>query len=382
MSSNDPYEVLAIPHNANPAEVAAAYERLRSVYNLERFVDGPPGLLAEAAAKQAELLAAYQTLNLTRMAAETASGDVVGSHVLHVKAGAQQIQDAVQGDDSSTDRPADPAGAATWPPRLADPRDQFLKAPGPQLELDFRPLPPARRAERPPRGQLRVAEANGETGAEQRTPLAIGMKTPPWLALLVLAGLTLLLFAAVSLPGVRTSTRSEALATPAIADVRLPFTPTQIEEKRRAATSQPSPESWAAVGDALFDNLETMREAAPLSSQYLNAASQWNDAAEAYRRSLAMHDDPIVRSDLALALVYGGDATNDGAKVAQGRLEAEQAKRQAPDQARVSVQYGLMLVALNPPRIEEAVATWRQVVQTATDTGERQRAQRLLTSYQ
>ncbi len=317
MTEFDPHTVLHVKPGATEEEVVAAYARLHALYSAERYVDGPVEFVAQAAVKRDELATAYQALMEARGA---------------------------------------PKPEAT------------------QEVLDFRPLPPADGQERPLPAVVAdpaAARVRKQTPHPRRPLVSLGF-------LLVVAGVV---FALVSLPGVRTASSPTALATPVISGLDLPYSSTQIVALRQSAEQTRSAANWSKLGDAIFDNLETLREAAPLSAQYQSAASGWSEATAAYRSGLTLHDDPGVRTDLALTLVYDGQARSDQVTTEQGRAEAQRAFEAAPDNARVALNYGLVLVALNPPQTATALQVWQGLVEHAPQSSEAQRAKQLLDSY-
>jgi tetratricopeptide (TPR) repeat protein len=197
--------------------------------------------------------------------------------------------------------------------------------------------------------------------------------------LVALGGLALLLLLIFS--SVRADGSPEALATPALTSVQLPHTDTQIEQFRRAAQVSDSAQTWTALGNALFDNLQTLRENVPQSPYYQTALPQWLEVAQAYERALALQENETTRSDLALALwTYGTDA-NDAQSRQRGVAEAEQAVQRGVTEGRALINYGLVLAGAEPPRVDDAVRLWQRVVETAPDSQEAARAQQLLQSY-
>ncbi|MBA3945278.1 MAG: hypothetical protein H0X37_12030 [Herpetosiphonaceae bacterium] len=317
MPQLDPHTVLQVKPGATEEEVAAAYARLQALYSAERYVDGPVEFVVQAATKRDELATAYQALTQTR----------------------------------------------------GEP-----KAEAAQEVPDFRPLPPARGQERavpPVQANPAVPRLRKPTSHQRRPLLSLGL----------LLGTAGIVFALVSLPGVRTASSPAALATPVISGLDLPYSSAQIVTLRQAAQQTPSAANWSKLGDAIFDNLETLREGAPLSAQYQSAASGWSEATAAYRSSLTLQDDPGVRTDLALTLVYDGQARSDQVTTEQGQAEGQRAFEAAPDNARVALNYGLVLVALNPPQTATALQVWQTLVQHAPQSTEAQRAKQLLDSY-
>jgi len=318
------YDVLQVTPSASAYDVAAAYERLHTLYDPERLRGGPPEFEALAQQKRAELDQAYHVLGDRdrRAAYDQAHGGAANGHV---------------------------------------------------AVLDYRPLPPARGQERE-----RIA-AQVETERAQRIVRRAGVRS--WLPgmLVALGGLALLLLLIFS--SVRADGSPEALATPALTSLQLPNSDTRIEQFRRAAQVSDSAQTWTALGNALFDNLQTLRENVPQSPYYQTALPQWLEVAQAYERALALQENETTRSDLALALwTYGTDA-NDAQSRQRGVAEAEQAVQRGVTEGRALINYGLVLAGAEPPRVDDAARLWRRVLETAPDSQEAARAQQLLLSY-
>ncbi len=321
---HNPYDVLQVAPSASTDEIAAAYDRLHTMYDPDRLQGGPPEFEVLARQKRAELDAAYAVL-----------GDPARRTVFD-----QQNNGASR-------------GQATV--------------------LDYRPLPPAR-------GQERSAPvAERETQRAERVVRRAGVRG--WLpgALVALGGLAFVLLLVFS--NVRANGSPEALATPQITSVQLRFTPAQIEQFRRAAEVSNTAETWMALGNALFDNLQTLRENVPQSPQYQGALAQWLEAAQAYERSLALEENEVVRSDLALTLWTYGTDVDDEASRRRALAEAEQAVERGVNEPRALINYGLVFAGSDPPRVDDAAALWQRVVDAAPDTQEAARAQQLLQNY-
>jgi curved DNA-binding protein CbpA len=318
------YDVLQVAPSASDEDIAAAYERLHTLYDPEQLRGGPPEFASLAQQKRAELAQAY--------------------HVL--------------GDEAR---------------RAAYDQTRSGVANGHATVLDYRPLPPAQGHERE-----RIA-AQAETVRAERIVRRAGVRG--WLpgVVLALGGLALLLLLIFS--NVRADGSPQALATPALTSVQLPHTDTQIEQFRRASQVSNSAQTWTALGNALFDNLQTLRENVPQSPYYQSALPQWLEAAQAYERALAIQENETTRSDLALTLwTYGTDA-NDVESRQRGVAEAEQAVQRGVTESRALINYGLVLAGAEPPRVDDAVRLWQRVVETAPDSPEAVRAQQLLQSY-
>ena len=239
--------------------------------------------------------------------------------------------------------------------------------------LDYRPLPPARRRERLS-PSVALPPVEGATAPRpRRGPRSL---VPPLLA--GTAGLLLLLLLVLS--GVRVQSGARALATPAIPNMVLPYTPDEVSQARTRAEGSRDPEAWVALGNVFFDNMQTMRERAPLSPQYLGSLPQWLEAAEAYSQALELGAPPSARADLAIARFHYGVATNDRGSVEQALVEVERASREGPDDPRVLLNYGLLLAGLDPPRRADARAAWERLVAVAPQSPEAQSAKTLLES--
>lgn len=321
----DYYDLLQVGSDASPEEIEGAYRRLQTMYDPERLRGGPAEFEEMARQKRADLDAAYGVLS-------------------------------------------DPAQRAAYD------RLQHGEIQGPTPELDYRPLTPARGQERP--ASTAPDESRAPSDREVRRAGAHG-----WLpaALIFSGGLAMLLLLILS--SVRVNAGPGALATPTVAGVQLPFTQNQIEQFRAAAETSDTAETWRAYGNALFNNLQTLRENAPQSPQYQGVLDQWLEVTRAYERSLAWQEDETVRSDRAFALLSYGNAANDEGRRQEAFAEAEQAVQQGVSQPRALINYGLILLATEPPQIETATAMWQQVLDESPDAPEAARAQALLQIY-
>lgn len=316
------YDVLQVVPSASLAEITAAYERLRMIYDPQQLQGGPPEFEALARQKRAELDQAYEVLG-------------------------------------------DPARRTAY-----DQQHQTV-AREPATVLDYRPLPPAQGRER----SAPVAEAQ----RADRDVRWAGVRG--WLpgVLVALGGLAFVLLLIFS--NVRAQAGPTALATPPITSVQLPFSQDQIEQFRRAAQTSDTAQTWTALGNALFDNVQTLRENIPQSPHYQNGKAQWLEAAQAYERALALEESEVVRSDLALALWTYGTDVGDKASRQRAIVEAEQAVERGVNEPRALINYGLVLAGATPPRVDDAVRLWQRVVDAGPDTQEAERAQQLLQNY-
>lgn len=324
----DYYALLQLSPESARAEIEAAYSRLHDLYSPERMADSAPEFQDQAAEKRQQLEAAYQVLS-------------------------------------------DPTRRADYDRQRSG--GQSTGSDG----IDYRPLPPARRQERAP-----TIEPTPAT--ERRRPAPRRQGIAAWLPLIgVSAGLLAVLLVIV-LSGVRTSGSSSALATPTpqLSGGQMPFTTEQIAQFRRAAEVSNTAQTWTALGNALFDNLQTLREYAPLSPQYRSGLADWLEVVQAYDRSLALEDNAIVRSDRALALFNYGTDSPEPQRVEEALAEVERGIAGGVAEPRALLNYGLILSQHKPPRMDEALAQWRKIVAVAPQSNEAQQAQRLLQTYE
>jgi tetratricopeptide (TPR) repeat protein len=323
-TGEDLYARLQVAPGASAEEIEAAFSRLSDLYSIERLQDAPAEFQDLGARRREELSEAIRVLR-------------------------------------------DPAARAEY--------DRSRNG-QPAVEVfDYAPLPPARKRERPsPSVPLPAVTARPEGAASRRAPRSL---LGPLLTGAVLLGVLLLLL----LSGVRVEGGPAALATPPIPNLVSPYSPAQVQEARQRAEASTDPADWMALGNMLFDNVEIMRERAPLSPQYLGALQQWLQTTAAYSRALELGAGPVARADLAVALFYYGLGANEQAALADATRQIEQAYNEGPDEPRVLLNYGLIMAGLNPPRRAEAVEAWRRLVEVAPETSEGQRAKDLLASY-
>ena len=253
--------------------------------------------------------------------------------------------------------------------------DRSRMRPAEVATLDFRPLPPAQGRERPSPSIPLPPKASTVLSRAQRGRRSL-------VAPLITAAVTLAVLLVIVLSGVRIQSGAQALATPVIPNLVLPYTPEQVAEARSRAETSNDPEAWVAFGNVLFDNIQIMRERAPLSPQYRNALPQWLEVSETYSRAIELGAGPVARVDLALAQFYYGIGANDPASIDRAAAEAERALADGPDEPRVLLNYGLIMVGVNPPREAEALAAWRHLVELAPDSFEAQQASALIGAYE
>ncbi len=321
----DHYAILQVTPRASRDEIATAYERLRELYSAERTAEAAPDLQALATQKRQQLEQAYAVLT---------------------DAARREAYDRRQG---------------------------FAQGVAEGETLDYRPLPPAHGQERNP------VPSVAERPRPARTAQRSGVRR--WLPGLALGSALLAVLLLLLLSGVRTTSGPAALATPTISGVTLPYTEAQLNLYRTQATTSNTAQAWIEFGNAVFDNLQTLREQAPQSPQYRGLLGGWLDAAEAYGRALAIQDNATVRADRALALFNYGQDAPDPQRVAEALAEVEHGITGEVAEPRALISYGLILAQVQPPRREEAFALWRKVREIAPQSPEAQTAERLLQSY-
>lgn len=305
MDATDLYALLEVPPEADAEMLAAAYARRQASYSPDLLVDAPAEFQSLAAQRRAALADAYAVL-------------------------------------------ADPRRRAAYDASRASPHAGAL--------LDYRPLPPAHRKERPSPSAPPVAGVAAPAERARRPsivlPLVVGLGLLSLLLLLVLSG-------------VRVRADSRALATPAIPDLKLPFSEQQLRDARVRAVDSKLAQPWLELGNMLFDNTEQLRERAPLGPQYLGALDGWIQATQAYSRALELGAGPDTRADLALARFYFGVAKQDRRSIDDAVVEAQRAWQQAPDDPRVLFNYGTILLGLTPPRTAEGLQKWQRLITVA-----------------
>lgn len=324
----DYYALLQVGPHATEQDISAAYRRLIELYDADRMAGFAPEFQEQAVEKRRQIEAAYDELSDPQRRAR-----------YDQRHGLVTIDDDV---------------------------------------LEYRPLPPARRQERPSPSVTSVAAAASPRRDQRRN-------RPSWLAPALVGAATLVVLLIIVLSGVRTFGGSAAMATPEARvggqPLALPFSSEQITQLRQQAQQTDDFQSWAALANAQFDNLQTLRENVPQSPQYRNSLASWLDVVQAYDQALAKQDNLTIRSDRALALFNYGLDLPDQQRAAEAVSEAEAAAGSEIREPRALLNYGLILVGAQEPRVDQALAMWRSIVEIAPDAPEAQRAQALIQAY-
>lgn len=361
----DYYETLQVHPRADAEAIRAAYERLRERYSAARLEGAADELQELARRRRDEIERAYTVLSDPER---------------------RKAYDAELAERAAP-APSAPVNASAFD-------DDEL--------IDYRPLPPARRQERPagfnaqpmlPPSQVRTAGR-----AVTRTVL------PPWVApTLIVAAAT---FVIVMVTLITTALGTPAPVTgsggPQILDPNAPTAaPTtdvtalinQFEERivaaRQVAEQMPqNANAWLELGNALYDSVVVVRERVAggdqsLQGVYVERLPRWLEAAEAYRRASELQpQNPVARADLAASLCFYGEGVNDQSYVQEGLAEAERAVADGPEEPRALLSKGLCLAVADPPRVAEALEQWQKlVVLPDADPGIVFQARQLIAEY-
>lgn len=364
----DHYETLQVHPRADNEAIRAAYQRLRERYDPAKLSDAADELQELARRRRDEIERAYTVLNNAALRAAY--------------------------DDELAERARD--GAVQ--PTVADERT------GGDEELDYRPLPPARRQERPKnfnaqprlaRNSVRVAGRRVEPTA--RLPLWV---VPTMLVAAAVFGIVLATLITTVLnqpPQVAQQTGPSILGaaseptvapTPNTEEIINRFEGQVIAARQVTKQVPDNPNAWLELGNALYDSVVVVRERIAtgdeqLQSVYVERLPRWLEASEAYRKVLELQPANVVaRADLAASLCYYGVDVNDQSYVTQGLSEAAQALQTDSEEPRAMLSQGLCFVSANPPQTQQALEQWQKVAALPdVDPGIAFQAQQLIAEY-
>ena len=344
----DHYETLQVHPRADAEAIRAAYERLRERYDPARL---------EGAADELQQLARRRRDEIER--AYTILGD--------------QERRAAYDEELAGRAPASPAAPAEDGDEL----------------LDYRPLPPARRQERPAgfnaQPTLPAGRAHGRPAAPRgRGPGGQGGGTPLWLPPALIVAVATFAIVLVTLLTTTLTAPPQAAGTggPQVLDPNAPAaapTPTfeqianqfegQIVAARQVANDAPdNPNAWLELGHSLYDSVVVVRERLgtgdpQVQATYVERLPRWLEAASAYERVVALEPQNVVaRADLAASLCYYGQGVNDMSFVEQGTAEAERAVADQPEEGRALLSLGLCYAFDEPPQTARALEQWQRLV--------------------
>lgn len=250
--------------------------------------------------------------------------------------------------------------------------------------IDYRPLPPARRQERTQRPLAQAAQPQAKVARRAGRRASRASNVPTWLLpTMIVGGITfaIVLFTLVNtvdnasfqqaqqLSGGEMQSPSALAATPTTEEIINRFEGQVVAARQVAEQSSENPQAWIELGHALYDSTVVVRERldnnanTQLQSIYTERVPRWLEAAEAYRKALALQPgDSSLRADLAASLCYFGTDANEQSYVVQGLSEAEQALATTPEEPRVLLSVGLCQALSDPPQTQAALRSWQSLV--------------------
>jgi cytochrome c-type biogenesis protein CcmH/NrfG len=358
----DHYETLQVHPKADQDTIQAAYERLRQRYAPEKLEGAADELIEMAQHKREALDRAYAVL---------------------INADRRTAYDEERHAADSPPVSASAAAAAPFPP----PHEGEKPSPDGEELIDYRPLPPARKQERPrdfnPQPYLSYEQYEQMARQNERgRKVGKAASLPFWgvpvgvAAILTFATVFVtLLIAAVGSPQRPPMTSMEngpnqgmpsgagGMGMPSEQQLTQQFDD-QITAARQVVQQVPdNPNAWINLGNTLHDSVEIIREHMPESEAYRKLLPRWLEASEAYREALKLDpDNAVVQSDLAVSLCYYGVGTGDQNYVEQGVQEAQQAMQKDGENGRVLLNLGMCLVSKRPPQTQEALEHWRKIL--------------------
>ncbi len=368
----DYYEILQVHPKADAESIRAAYVRLRQRYDPAPLEGAADELVDLARLRRDEIERAYTVL-----------GDPARRAAFDAELAAMVVV-----------VPPSPQRGLAMP----DADDDMI---------DYRPLPPARRQERPkdfnaqpsvPQSQM-LRRSGRQTERAQRLPvwmvptLVVGVVT---FAIVLIVLLTTGSNTAQPAASGASATSgpsvigppTAAAPTPSIDEVINQFE-AQIAAARQVANSVPTnAKAWVELGNALYDSVVVVRERLDagdqsLQSIYVERLPRWLEVRDAYAKALAITPtDAVVRADMATALCSYGVGVNDQSYVTQGLSAADQAITDAPEEARALLSKGMCLVATSPPQKAQALEQWQKaIVMPNVAPGLAQQARDLIAKY-
>lgn len=367
----DYYETLQVHPKADSEAIRAAYERLRLRYDPAQLEGAADELVELARRRRDEIERAYAVL-----------GDPARR--------------------ADFDKELSARAAEAVPPEPAEEDDG---EPDDDM-LDYRPLAPARRQERPRdfNAQPSVAPSKAARRSGRRAAKKSGL--PAWIAPVLIVAVATFAIVLITLvttvwnaPQQAASTPSTpagagaqgqptAAPTPSVDEVVNQFE-AQITAARQVAQQVPdNANAWIELGNALYDSIVVVRERIDSGDQslqgvYIERLPRWLEARDAYAKALEI--DPknaVARADMATALCYYGVGINDQSYVAQGLDAANQAVADAPEEGRALLSKGLCLISSDPPQTAQALEQWQKaIVMSNVEPGVAQQARQLIAEY-
>ena len=353
--TSDYYETLQVHPRADADAIEAAYLRLRELYDPGRLDGAADELLELAREKRDAIERAYA---------------VLGDATRRASYDAEQASLRATNDQGRTtkDEKRVRGGKAVGPSSLVVRQGKSEEL------LDYRPLPPAGRQERP-RGFDGQPALDGMSG---RASARRGL--PRWAPLAALvAAFALVVGASYALTG----GGGPAPAAPTPTASAFDQIETAIPQARQTTDQNPkSAQAWIDLGNLLYDSVQVVRESQPDSPLYQQRLGRWLEATNAYSQALALEpDNAVARADLGASSCFYGAGTGDPSFVSRGTAEARRAVQIAPNDARVLLSLGHCLVSAQPPQTDEALATWRKIVEGSPSSPLADQAKQLIDKY-
>lgn len=365
----DHYETLQVHPKADQETIQAAYERLQQRYAALQLQGAADELVERARRKRDDIERAYAVLNdPIRRASYDAERQVLSSTVSY------DTREPGQNDQGANEE-----------------------------LLDYRPLPPAYHQERPsgfnPQPTLSLEQ---QRPAQQQSGRRVGKHKarPAWFGSAVTVATVTFVVMLTSLLLTGGGRMHYANDTSAIQQPSSPQNAAQSHAQlisqyedqviaaRQVVEQLPeSPSAWVRLGNALYDSVQVVREVQPDSPEYTQQLPRWIEASEAYSKALELGaDDKLVRSDMGVSLCYYGAGMSDITYVNRGlshaQRAAEESVRDDASYLQILLNLGICLVNTQPPRTDEAVKVWREIVDLSpTETSLTQQAQQLVNQY-
>lgn len=345
--SQDYYEILQVHPRAEQDTIKAAYERMLALYD--------PAKLEGAASELIEL--ARDKRNLIEQAYA-----VLSDPVRRANYDAELARTSAPDTTHTTDEEDEPAPAK--------------KPHEPLVVLDYRPLPPANRKERP-----KDFDPYPKRTLNRRRIDVTGPSNRKWIAPVSLLLVAVLVFGigfAITQGDVPTANLSSSNSP-------LDVFEAEVEQARQIAEANPTvAAAWVQYGNMLYNSVAIVRENQPGSMLYIERLPRWLEAAQAYSRALELEpNNASVRSDLGASSCFYGSGINDQSYVQAGIAEARRALNEIPNDARAMLNMGQCLISTQPPQRAEALELWQRVIETTpADSPLAIQAQRLITLYQ
>ncbi|MEO7909286.1 MAG: DnaJ domain-containing protein [Roseiflexaceae bacterium] len=348
----DYYETLQVHPRADATAIEAAYARLRALYDPAKLDGAADELVALARTKRDAIERAYAVLgDTTRRAAY------------------DEEQAALQ----TTDERRTPKDEDAERNSIRPSSSVLGQA---EEALDYRPLPAARRTERPRNFDAQpvrtAARAHGRT---VERPTQCAWRAPAALAI----SLALVVITALAMTGGAGPPAAAPTPTPSPFDAF----EASIPQARQATQQNPtSAQAWINLGNVLYDSAQVVREQAPESVIYQQRLGRWLEATSAYSQALALTpDNTSVRADMGASNCFYGAGTGDQSFVLEGTKQVRQAAQALPDDERVLLSLGQCLISTQPPQTAEAIASWQQIIKLTPSSPLATQAQLLIAKY-